>query len=74
VAPIDKDINGNQVTDDGVIWTATLPNGTNEEGDLSDCDGWTSSSASSTATAALFTLGIEDSCDKSHHLMCIQFH
>jgi hypothetical protein len=79
-APINKDIHGNPVTDDNIIWTATLPSG-NQEGDSStNCQDWTSNSASDIGvggntgqTSFGFTTGLEDSCDKTHHVMCLQF-
>ncbi|MFO1075491.1 MAG: hypothetical protein U1E17_22895 [Geminicoccaceae bacterium] len=79
-APINKDVQGNVVTDDAVIWTGTLPDGTSGGGELASCNGWTSDLASdngdggnSFETNAGFTTGIEDSCDKTHHVMCLQF-
>ena len=79
LAPIDKDIHGNPVTDDNFIWTGTVPDGTNGDG-LPDCQDWTSNSASDIGTGGNtgqtsfgFTTGLEDSCDKTHHVMCLQF-
>ena len=79
LAPIDKDIQGNLITDN-FVWTATLPNGTNPGASLDDCDGWTSDSAGAdgdggvpTETNAGFTTGVEDSCSASHAVLCVQF-
>ena len=66
--------------DDNHVWTAALPDGTNGGGELPDCDDWTSNSAGDSGelgvtseTTAGFTVGVQDSCNNSHHLMCIQF-
>ena len=79
LAPIDKDIQGNLITDN-FVWTATLPNVTNPGASLDDCDGWTSDSAGAdgdggvpTETNAGFTTGVEDSCSASHAVLCVQF-
>ena len=79
LAPIDKDIQGNLITDN-FVWTATLPNGTNPGASLDDCNGWTSDSAGAdgdggvpTETNAGFTTGAEDSCSASHAVLCVQF-
>jgi hypothetical protein len=78
-APIDQDIHGNMITDN-FIWTGAFPNGTNGGGALDDCQAWTSNSASDVGdggvpieTNAGFTTGVEDTCDQSHHVMCLQF-
>jgi hypothetical protein len=78
-APIDQDIHGNMITDN-FIWTGTFPNGTNGGGALDDCQDWTSASAGDVGdggvpieTNAGFTTGVEDSCNASHHVMCLQF-
>jgi hypothetical protein len=84
-APIDKDVHGNDVlnfnpTDDDFVWTGTYPDGANGGGALPNCQDWTSASASDTGTGgnmietnAGFTTGGQDSCDRSHHVMCVQF-
>ena len=83
-APIDKDVHGNpvlqQVGDDPHLWTGTYPAGNNGGGQLPNCQDWTSSSASDFGTGgnmietnAGFTTGIQDTCNNSHHLMCVQF-
>ena len=83
-APIDKDIHGNPVLqkagDDPHVWTGTYPAGNNGGGELPNCQDWTSDSASDIGTGgnmietnAGFTTGFQDSCDQSHHVMCVQF-
>jgi hypothetical protein len=87
-APIDKDVHGNDILDivdnatddDPFVWTGTYPDGDNGGGALPNCQDWTSDSASDTGTGgnmietnAGFTTGGQDSCDRSHHVMCVQF-
>ena len=45
-APINKDVQGNPVTDDNFAWTGTFPDGTTGGGEAQDCNAWTSDSAS----------------------------
>ncbi|MFO1069155.1 MAG: hypothetical protein U1E14_11595 [Geminicoccaceae bacterium] len=80
-APISQDVHGNFATNtNNMIWTATVPAGTNPGGEQSDCNGWTSNDpnalgdgGSSVSTNAGFTLGVEDNCNASHPVYCIQF-
>jgi hypothetical protein len=81
-APIDKDIHGNPVLqkagDDPFVWTGTYPAGDDGGGALPNCRDWTSDSASDIGgnmieTNAGFTTGGQESCDKTHHVMCVQF-
>jgi hypothetical protein len=83
-APIDKDVHGNPVLqeagDDPHVWTGTYPAGNNGGGQLPNCQDWTSDSASDIGTGgnmietnAGFTTGLQDSCDQSHHVLCVQF-
>ncbi|MGE3290407.1 MAG: hypothetical protein AB7I59_24390 [Geminicoccaceae bacterium] len=76
---IDTDINGNLITNN-FVWTATVPNGTNPGGELSDCDAWTSAAAGDTGdggtpveTNAGFTTGVFDNCNNVHPVLCVQF-
>jgi hypothetical protein len=77
-------IHGNDILDDPMaddfVWTGTYPAGDNGGGQLPNCRDWTSDSASDTGTGgnvmetnAGFTTGSQDSCDRSHHVMCVQF-
>lgn len=79
-APINKDVQGNLVTDDNFAWTGTFPDGTTGGGEAQDCNDWTSDSASANGdggntgqTSFGWTLGAQDSCSASHHVYCIQF-
>jgi hypothetical protein len=62
------------------VWTGTYPAGNNGGGQLPNCQDWTSDSASDIGTGgnmietnAGFTTGLQDSCDQSHHVLCVQF-
>ncbi len=79
-SPINKDVQGNLVTDDNFAWTGTFPDGTTGGGEAQDCNAWTSDSASDNGdggntgqTSYGWTLGSQDSCSASHHVYCIQF-
>jgi hypothetical protein len=87
-APIDKDVHGNDVLDivddatddDPFVWTGTYPDGANGGGALPNCQDWTSDSAGDVGTGgnmietnAGFTTGGQDGCDRSPHVLCVQF-
>jgi hypothetical protein len=78
LAPINKDIHGNQVTDDINIWTAALPDGAINGDSSTNCQDWTSNSAFDTgiggtagSTSIGFTTRMHDTCDNTHRLMCL---